>query len=394
MWRLMNNFDHRLYKLSRQKLQSLARRRMPHMRTSVVRRQSTQQGESTWISGENEKPQRQLRWGIAPINILAEDFVTATTTLPPEKHRITACMGTYRSQALEFADRYKVPNVFTSFEDLARCPDVDAVYISPLNCMHCELCHLMLNHDKHVLCEQPLCMAEQQVVQLVTKAKARGLFLMEGVWSRCLPSYEYMRSEIAKSKLGVVYDVRCRLGWELPNAQTSSSAYAGVTRNWAADCIQLALWIYQEVPMFVRVDGKLNDAGVDIIAEIELSFRNNRRAVLELSAEKNLANMATIRGTKDCIIMNNFWSPTLLFFNNREVEFKLPTTECKTYFDSRVGMCYEIEEARKCILNGRTESKLFNHSESQLMVNLIDQITDMMAVKDKHVKVQRVAAIQ
>lgn len=97
---------------------------MPHMRTSVVRRQSTQQGESTWISGENEKPQRQLRWGIAPINILAEDFVTATTTLPPEKHRITACMGTYRSQALEFADRYKVPNVFTSFEDLARCPDV------------------------------------------------------------------------------------------------------------------------------------------------------------------------------------------------------------------------------------------------------------------------------
>lgn len=171
--------------------------------------------------------------------------------------------------------------------------------------MHCELCHLMLNHDKHVLCEQPLCMDEQQVVQLVGKAKARGLFLMEGVWSRCLPSYQCLRSEIMKFKVGRVYDVKCQLGWRLPIAQTSGATYAGVTKNWAADCIQLALWIYREVPLFVKAAGKLNDGGVDVAAEIELWFKNNRCAILELSAEKNLENMASIRGTKGSVTVSS-----------------------------------------------------------------------------------------
>ncbi|EDW11511.2 uncharacterized protein Dmoj_GI17180 [Drosophila mojavensis] len=391
MWGLLNECGHRLYQLGRQKLQNLAGRCIHHMRPDALRRQSTRQSESKWNSDES---QRKLRWGIAPVNLLAEDFATAIRVLPPDSHCITACMDAYRSQALTFANRYQVPNVFTSFEDLARCPDVDAVYISPLNCMHCELCHLMLNHDKHVLCEQPLCMDEQQVVQLVGKAKARGLFLMEGVWSRCLPAYQCLRSEIMKQKLGTVYDVKCQLGWRLPIAQSSRATYAGVTKNWAADCIQLALWIYREVPMFVKAAGKLNDGGVDVAAEIELWFKNNRCAILELSAEKNLENMASIRGTKGSVTMNCFWCPTLLLFNNKKIKFKLPSTDRPTYFDSRVGMCYEMEEMRQCILKGRTESKLFNHGESQLMINLIGQVTDMLAVKGQHINVQSVAAVQ
>ncbi|EDV99304.1 GH13776 [Drosophila grimshawi] len=63
--------------------------------------------------------------------------------------------------------------------------------------MQCELCHLMLNHDKHVLCEQPLCMAEHEVTQLANKALARGLFLIEGFWSRCIPVYSFLRLEIS-----------------------------------------------------------------------------------------------------------------------------------------------------------------------------------------------------
>ncbi|XP_032595213.1 trans-1,2-dihydrobenzene-1,2-diol dehydrogenase [Drosophila grimshawi] len=60
---------------------------------------------------------------------MAEDFATALSVLPPEQHCITSCMANYQSQACNFADKYRVPSVFTSYAELARSPSVDAVYI-------------------------------------------------------------------------------------------------------------------------------------------------------------------------------------------------------------------------------------------------------------------------
>jgi len=75
----------------------------------------------------------------------------------------------------------------------------------------------MLNHDKHVLCEKPLCMTEEQVTKLLEKARARGLFLMEGMWPRCVPAYHYLRHQILRNRLGELQNVRCSLG--LPVSQ-------------------------------------------------------------------------------------------------------------------------------------------------------------------------------
>ncbi|KAM8716642.1 hypothetical protein ACLKA7_003509 [Drosophila subpalustris] len=319
-----------------------------------------------------------VRWGIAPVTLMAEDFATALSVLPSNHHCITSCVDAYRSQGLVFADRHQVPNVFTSFEELAQCPQVDAVYICPSNPMHCELCHLMLNHDKHVLCEQPLCLTEDQVVELVAKAKARGLFLMEGIWSRCLPAYDKLRRELKNSQLGKIQHVECSLGWQMSNELTKSVAYAGVTRDLAPYAIQLALWVYRDVPQSMRVAGILNHEGVDVAANIELLFRGNRSARMILSTEQQLSNLVMIHGSKGSATLSNLWCPELLVLNNVDYKFALPQAKRATIHHNRVGICYEAEEVRQCILSGCTESKLFNHNESRLMANLTNQIHEML----------------
>lgn len=65
-----------------------------------------------------------LRWGIAPVSLMADDFATALSVLPPNHHRIVSCVAAYQSHALAFAERHNVENVYTSFEDLAKCPNV------------------------------------------------------------------------------------------------------------------------------------------------------------------------------------------------------------------------------------------------------------------------------
>ncbi|XP_034669973.1 trans-1,2-dihydrobenzene-1,2-diol dehydrogenase [Drosophila subobscura] len=322
---------------------------------------------------------RTLRWGIAPVSLMADDFAAALSVLPPHRHEIVSCAAAYRSHALAFADKYQVGNVYTSFEDLAKCPSVDVVYISPLNPLHCELCHLMLNHDKHVLCEKPICMSESKAENLLQKAQARGLFLMEGMWPRCVPAYHFLRHQIMRNRLGDIQNVHCSLG--LPVSQSKLALYGGVTSDFGVYGLQLALWVYREVPEKVRATGKLNEEGIDVVANIELAFSQNRWASIEVSAEEKLSNKAIIQGKQGCIKMTNYWCPTRLVTEDTDYEFPLPGAgEVTTHYHNRLGMCYEAEEVRNCILNGSTQSELFNHNESRLLANLMDSIHAQLGV--------------
>ncbi|XP_037708548.1 trans-1,2-dihydrobenzene-1,2-diol dehydrogenase isoform X2 [Drosophila subpulchrella] len=327
------------------------------------------QGKGEWAVEEGPT----LRWGIAPVSLMADDFAAALSVLPEQHHRIVSCVAAYQSHALAFAERHHVENVYTSFEDLAKCPNVDVVYISPLNPQHSELCHLMLNHDKHVLCEKPLCMTEEQVTKLLEKARARGLFLMEGMWPRCVPAYHYLRHQILRNRLGELQNVRCSLG--LPVSQ-GLGLYGGVTSDFGVYGMQLALWVFREVPRCLKVSGRVNSEHVDVAADIELCFTRGKRAFIEVSAEKKLSNQAIIQGKNGTIKMNNYWCPTRLITEEVDFEFPLPGGDQMppTHYHNRLGMCYEAEEVRNCILKGSNESDDFSHNESLLLANLMDSI--------------------
>ncbi|ALC39783.1 CG3597 [Drosophila busckii] len=313
--------------------------------------------------------EKTLRWGIASLGHLADDFVAALNVLPPGQHCISSCLSAQRSQAYSFALKHNVPNVYTSFEQLARCPHVDIVYICPQGLRHCELCHLMLNHDKHVLCEPPLASTELRVAELGQKAQSRGLFLMEGIWSRCLPAYHYLRRQITSKRLGNICMVYCTLGL---HDQLLS-------KNLTTAGIQLALWVYREVPTLVRVSNKLRDHK-DVLAQVDLFFNRSRRARLILSAEPQRKSTAHIYGTKDSITLHDFHSPTQLSCQHTDVEFVSPQSNQRTHYLNRINMCYELQQVRNCIHQGQPQSELFSHSESQLLAHLLNQVQELLGI--------------
>ena len=51
---------------------------------------------------------------------------------------------------------------------------------------------MYLNAGKAVLCEKPLCMNVKETQELVALARSKKVFLMEAVWSRCLPAYKVL----------------------------------------------------------------------------------------------------------------------------------------------------------------------------------------------------------
>lgn len=93
--------------------------------------------------------------------------------------------------------------IFTSIEELAACPDVDAIYIGTPNKTHRDYTVTCLEHGKHVLCEKPLGCNEREVKDMIDASVKSGAALMEAMISTINPNFK-----AARAKLDEIGDVR------------------------------------------------------------------------------------------------------------------------------------------------------------------------------------------
>lgn len=153
-----------------------------------------------------------LEWGIVSVGNISHDFVCALLSLNVDDHHVIAVAARDLDRTEKFAKRFKIPKFYGNYSELAQHPDIEVVHIGTLHIQHLNISMLMLEHGKHVLCEKPLCMNEKQVRQLTAYAKEKKLFLMEGIWSRCFPSYQYIREHIESGKLGEIKSIEIEMG--------------------------------------------------------------------------------------------------------------------------------------------------------------------------------------
>ena len=115
--------------------------------------------------------------------------------------------------AEEFAGKHGIAKAYGDYAGLASDPDIDVVYVGSIHPCHLALARIYLEAGKNVLCEKPLCMNLKETEELVELARRKKLFLMEAVWSRCIPSYLALRQELAAATVGDVKQVICTFGW-------------------------------------------------------------------------------------------------------------------------------------------------------------------------------------
>ncbi len=88
--------------------------------------------------------------------------------------------------------------VYTSVEEMAADPQVDAVYVGTPNHTHCSYTIAALKAGKHVLCEKPLALNAEEGRQMVEAARESGCLLMEAMVSTLNPNFIAAASRIAE----------------------------------------------------------------------------------------------------------------------------------------------------------------------------------------------------
>ncbi len=122
-----------------------------------------------------------LRIGMIGCGFMGRTHAYAVSNLPffykdlPFTARVCGVCASEPSHAKEAARRYGLGEAAENEEELIGSPDIDIIDICTPNVCHYETILRALAAGKHVYCEKPLCVSEEQAFHAAREAKRTGL---------------------------------------------------------------------------------------------------------------------------------------------------------------------------------------------------------------------------
>jgi predicted dehydrogenase len=115
---------------------------------------------------------------------------------------ITAIASRHGKQAQEAAKQLGIPKSYDSYDKLLDDPEIDAVYIPLPNHMHVDYTERALEKGKHVLCEKPYALTDENLDRTAYLSKSNGLLFGEAYMVVHHPRWNRVRDLIADGLIG------------------------------------------------------------------------------------------------------------------------------------------------------------------------------------------------
>ena len=314
---------------------------------------------------------RKFRWGILGTGAIARQFVEGLKALPEVE--VFAVGSRSEASAAEFADERGIPRRYAAYEDLAADPDVDVIYVATPHPFHAGNAELCLEAGKAVLCEKPFTVNAAEAGRVVGLAREKGLFLMEGMWTRFFPLMEKLRRLISDRSIGEVRMLNVDFGFRTDLDPTSRlfdpALGGGALLDVGVYCVSLASMVLGTPSESVGLS-HLGETGVDEQASIVLKHEEGRLANLSIGVRTATPQEATIMGTDGYLrIHSPWWRPTSMTISG-------PRGQSETV-DAPIsgnGFNYEAAEVMRCLAAGKTESEVMTLDETLSVMRTMDGI--------------------
>ncbi|WP_367400625.1 Gfo/Idh/MocA family protein [Arthrobacter sp. PsM3] len=317
-----------------------------------------------------------VRWGVVSTGRIAS-IVAGDLALLPDAV-LQSVSSRSRAGAEEFAARHGFRRAYgddgslPGYMRLIQDPDVDIVYVATPHASHFTVAHAALEAGKHVLCEKPMTLNARDTAVLAGLARRNGLFLMEAVWSRFLPSVQRAAEIIASGELGEVRWIQADLGFPAPRHPGARlwqrAAGGGALLDVGVYPLTWAL-IALGAPQSLTAAAHINGDGVDAETAVTLSYASGARAQFMVSLTTVSTQAATVSGTKGMLRCNApLFNPTEL-----TLTFGSGETRLETFRPAGRGYTYQLREVLRCLQLGLTESPTMPLADTLLVMTLLDE---------------------
>ncbi|MBN2743880.1 MAG: Gfo/Idh/MocA family oxidoreductase [Marinilabiliaceae bacterium] len=279
-----------------------------------------------------------------------------------------------QQQADAFAVRHGFEKAYGSYEALINDPHVDVVYIATPHNLHFSNTMMCIDAGKHVLCEKPFAVNAREVHQMIDRARDKGVFLMEAMWSRFLPHIIHAHEMVQSGQLG---DIRLLVAdFCIHRPMTNPK-----DRKFNPELIGGALMDIGIYPVFlaefmlgspldqVAMAG-LGVTGVDMNCSAVFQYPGQAQAVLYSSFLAESGTRAAIYGEKGTLLFDDFWfmPGNLRFVDAQGKETSIPFEKIGN------GYQYEAAEVVRCIRAGLQQSECMSWADSIRLIERLDAI--------------------
>jgi D-xylose 1-dehydrogenase (NADP+, D-xylono-1,5-lactone-forming) len=154
-----------------------------------------------------------VRWGIVSTADINRKVIPGAKA--SQKVELVGVASRAQDRAEQYASWWEIPRAFGSYEALLADDQIDAVYISLPNTMHCEWSIKALEAGKHVLCEKPLSRHPDEVAAAFDAADRTDRLLTEAFMWRHNPQTARLKELVDQGAIGELRLVRSTFSYGL-----------------------------------------------------------------------------------------------------------------------------------------------------------------------------------
>ncbi|SHP73421.1 Putative oxidoreductase [Mycobacteroides abscessus subsp. abscessus] len=224
---------------------------------------------------------KKLRVGVIGCGSIARHRHLPEYAANPNVELVAVCDNN-AERALEIGEKYGVPS-YTSFVELLRNAEVDAVSVCTPNYLHAPISNAALLAGVHVLCEKPMATSEEEAKSMIETAKNSGKKLMIAHNQRFVASHQKARQLIQSGEVGKIYSFRTAFGH-------------GGPEGWSVEGKEG--WFFQKDKAFVGAMGDLGVHKTDLLRYVLGEEIVEVGAFVETSAKE----FATVDDTAVCVL--------------------------------------------------------------------------------------------
>jgi len=318
---------------------------------------------------------RNIRWGIIGLGKIANKFATDLASI--KNVELVAVASRNIQNANNFAEKHNAKKAYSSYEELAKDSNVDAVYIATPHSFHKEHAILCLRNKKAVLCEKPFAMNLSEVTEMIEAAKENNVLLMEALWSFFLPHFTYVLDLVKSEKFGKLKSLEADFGFHTPY-NTDSRLFkkelgGGSLLDIGIYPIFAALATLGE-PDAIDASATFFENGADASCDMVFQYKN-AKATLKSTLLEETPSIAILKFEKAIVKLNR------QFHQSSSITIIQNNTEEIINFDFKtIGYNYETEHFNNLLRAGEKESNMMTFEFSKNLIKTLDKVRGIIGL--------------
>jgi len=242
-----------------------------------------------------------------------------------DKIELIAVASRDQSRAEAYARQWEIERAYGSYEALLEDPDVEAVYISLPNTLHCEWSIKAVEAGKHVLCEKPLSRHAEEVEETFDAAERAGRLLSEAFMYRHNPQTSRVAELVRGGAIGELRLVRTAFSYSLyesENIRLRTDVEGGSLMDVGCYCVSGSRLLAGE-PQDVLGRAYTGPTGTDWVFAGSLAFPGDVFAHFDCGTSLPERDELEAVGTEGSLFLDDPWhcrTPVIELRRQGEVE--------------------------------------------------------------------------